>query len=87
MEEDRRPITASSTPVGSYKFRKMPFGLVNALATFNRQMHHGIENFDNFIEDFIVFTDILEEHLSTLTELFKRLQEAVLTDRPTKCFL
>jgi hypothetical protein len=90
MEEDSKPMTAFSTPTGLYQFRTMPFGLVNAPATFNRLMRkllHGMENVDNFIDDVIVFTDTLEEHLSTLTELFKRLQEAGLTARPTKCFL
>ncbi|XP_062602901.1 uncharacterized protein LOC134264647 [Saccostrea cucullata] len=90
MEEDSKPLTAFSTPAGLYQFRKMPFGLVNAPATFSRLMRnllHGMENVENFIDDIMVFTDTFAEHLSTLKILFTRLRDAGLTARPTKCFI
>lgn len=67
----------------------MPFGLVNAPATFNRLMRkllHGMNEVDNFIDDILVSTDTWEDHLKVLTELIVRLQNAGLTARPSKCF-
>lgn len=67
----------------------MPFGLVNAPATFNRLMRkllHGMNEVDNFIDDILISTDTWEDHLEVLTELFVRLQNAGLTARPSKCF-
>lgn len=49
----------------------MPFGLVNAPATFNRLMRklfHGTNDVDNFIDDILISTDTLGDHLKVLTE-------------------
>lgn len=39
MKSEDRQVTAFSVPGGHhYQFRRMPFGLVNSAATFNRMM-------------------------------------------------
>ena len=68
----------------------MPFGLVNAPATFCRLMRkllHGINDVDNFIDDIILATDTWEKHIRVLTEVLTRLRNAGLTARPSKCFV
>lgn len=89
MDHQSKHLTAFSTPCGLFQFTTMPFGLVNAPATFNRLMRkllHGMNEVDNFIDDILNSTDTWEDHLEVLTELFVRLQNAGLTARPSKCF-
>lgn len=88
MAESAKSKTAFITPQGLYQFRVMPFGLVNAPATFSRLMRKllaGMDCLDNFIDDILIFTDTWEQHLEVLRELFGRLRKARLTARPTKC--
>ena len=90
MDDDSKPLTAFSTSCGLYQFRTMPFGLVNAPATFCRLMRkllHGINDVDNFIDDIILATDTWEKHIRVLTEVLTRLRNAGLTARPSKCFV
>lgn len=90
MADESKRLTAFSTPSGLYQFRTMPFGLVNAPATFSRMMRkllQGMNGVENFIDDVIVFTDTFEEHLHILKTVFERLRDAGLTARPTKCFI
>lgn len=86
MADESKPLTAFSTPYGLYQFRTLPFGLVNAPATFSclmRKLLQGMIGVENFIDDVIVFTDTFEEHLRILKAVFKRLRDAGLTARPT----
>ena len=88
LKEESRPSTAFSTPQGLYQFCMMPFGLVNAPASFSRIMRRvlkGMNNTDNFIADILIHTPTWEEHLATLEELFSRLRDARLTAKPSKC--
>ena len=39
------------------------------------------------IDDILIYSTTWEEHLRTLTELFRRLRAAKLTARPSKCFI
>lgn len=80
--------TGFVTPDGCYIFQRMPFGLVNSAATYNRMMRkmlNGLECVDSYIDDIIVHTETWEEHIKILEELFRRIKEANLTVRPTKC--
>lgn len=55
----------------------MPFGLVTAPASFSRLMRKllkDMENIDNFIDDIIVFTVTVENHLQVVRELLERLR-------------
>ena len=81
-------LTAFITSEGLYSFKKMPFGLVNSGATFCRMMRkllRGLRDVDNFVDDIIVHTETWEVHVRTLCNLLKRLREAKLTARPSKC--
>ena len=90
MAEDCKAMTAFSTPAGLYQFTVMPFGLVNAPATFCRLMRKllgGMENIDNFIDDIVVFTHTFEQHINILGELLTRLRDCGMTARPSKCLI
>jgi hypothetical protein len=66
----------------------MPFGLVTAPATFSRLMRkvlHGLENVGNFIDDILIYTRTLDHHFVVFKEVLRRLREASLTAKPSKC--
>lgn len=90
VRKDVRPLTAFLTSDGLYQFRMMPFGLVNAPATFTRLMRrvlHGLSNTNNFIDDILIHTATWEEHLLAIEALLKRLRSAGLTAKPSKCVI
>ena len=84
--------TAFSTPFGLYQFLVMPFGLCNAPSTFQRLMElvlHGLqwEICLVYLDDIIIFSRTIGEHLQRLKEVFDRLREAGLKLKPGKCHL
>ena len=88
VKEEAKPYTAFVTPAGLFQFRKMPFGLVNAPATFSRMMRlvlNGLENTHNFIDDVLVHSENWEDHVNTIRALLSRLREVGLTAKPSKC--
>jgi hypothetical protein len=77
---------------GTYCFPKMPFGLCNAPATFQRLMDLSMLglNFQVcliYLDDIIVFSKDITSHLQRLELLFTRLREANLKLKPSKCHL
>ena len=90
LDESSKQITAFQTPLGLYHFTVMPFGLVNASASYSRLMRkllEGMQSVDNFIDDVIIFTSSFQEHLSVVREFLQRLRAANLTVKPSKCFI
>ena len=86
-EED---IGKTAFTVGSnhYEFTVMPFGLTNAPATFQRMMTkllHGIKGCLVFIDDIIIFADTWDEHQRILEEVLRRIQDADLKIKRSKC--
>ena len=82
--------TAFVTPDGSYEFLKMAFGMMNPGATLVRGMKkllYGMHNVDSIVDDILVHTTTLSEHVCLLKDLFQRLQRANLTARPSKCVI
>ncbi|XP_071503098.1 uncharacterized protein [Diadema antillarum] len=90
LTENAKELTAFVTSDGLYQFSTMPIGLVNAPASLSRIMRdllRGLSNVDNFIDDILIHTATFEEHIVTLNEVLRRLRQANLTARPTKCFI
>ena len=82
--------TAFVVEHGLYEYKRMPFGLVSAPASFSRLMDHVFRGqLDDFLlvylDDLIIFSDTLEEHLEHLREVFKILREAKLKLKGKKC--
>lgn len=90
MEEKSKHKTAFSTPFGFFEFNKMPFGLKNAPATFQRMMDmvlSGLQGVELFVymDDIVIYASSLEEHAQKLKTLLARLRDAGLTLQPDKC--
>ena len=83
--------TAFSTPYGHYEFKRMPFGLRNAPATFQRLMDNVLRGLQGdkgifvYIDDLIICSNILEEHKNKFNLVMKRLREANLKLQLEKC--
>ena len=74
LDRDAEEKSAFVTPFGQYQFTVMPFGMVNAGATFVRLMNkvlNGHEDYaDSFIDDVGIFSDSWSFHLEHLKTVF-----------------
>jgi hypothetical protein len=82
--------TAFSTPYGHYHFNRMPFGLKNAPATFQRLMDQTLTSLQGneifvYLDDIILYASFLREHEIKFNKLAKRPKEANLKLQPDKC--
>ena len=88
VAEDQ-PKMAFTTPFGLFEFKRMPFELKGAPATFQHMMDMLLtglgEYFSAYIDDIIVFSGIWEEHLQHITVILQRLKKAGLTAKPGNC--
>ena len=90
VKEADRPKTAFSVPSGLYEFQTMPFGLVNAPATFQRVMQKALQDLVPnvclvYLDDVIVLGRSIDEHLCNLEKVLSHLSDVGLTLKPTKC--
>ena len=86
--------TAFVKPQGLHEFRVMPFGLTNAPGVFQRLMERvlaGLNPEDGpdfvvvYIDDVLVFSRTLDEHLEHLHCVIQRIHDAGLKLKPSKC--
>ncbi|XP_077947560.1 uncharacterized protein LOC144388873 isoform X1 [Gasterosteus aculeatus] len=85
-----RAKTAFCTPFGLFEFNRMPFGLCNAPGTFQRLMERifGAQHFQTlllYLDDVIVFSSTVDEHLKRLDAVLSRLQQEKLKVKFEKC--
>ena len=76
--------------LGFYEFTHMPFGLCNALVTFQHLMQNTLGELNLtycviYLDDVIVFGHTEEEHLECLHIIFKCFHEFNLKLKPSKC--
>lgn len=67
MDPEDADKTAFSTPSGHYQYLRMPFGLRNAPATFQRLMNNVLSGLQGnrcfvYLDDIVVHADTLENH-------------------------
>ncbi|XP_040948667.1 uncharacterized protein [Gossypium hirsutum] len=90
VAEGDEPKIACVTRYGSFEFLVMPFGLTNAPATFCTLMNKVLQPFlDRFVvvylDDIVVYSKTLEEHVGHLREVFRVLRENELYVKEEKC--
>jgi len=74
--DDREKMTFT-TPWGTFMYTKMPFNLMNARATFHREMEITfLDEKDKFIViylyDIMVYSTSDEQHLDHLKKIFQK---------------
>ena len=77
-------------PYGTFSFRRMPFGLCNALATFQRCMMSiftGMveKDLEVSMDDFSVFRDTYDDCLSNVAKILRQCEETNLVLNWEKC--
>ncbi|GBP95037.1 Retrovirus-related Pol polyprotein from transposon 297 [Eumeta japonica] len=92
VKSEDQDKTAFVTPFGTFRFKRMPFGLRNAPATFQRLIDRfrsssTLRNVTilGYIDDLIVISDSFEQHLIDLRAVFDRLREFNLHANRPKC--
>ena len=91
MDPESKQYTAFTVGnLGFFECERMPFGLCNAPATFQRLMQNtlGELNFTMclvYLDDIIVFSPTEEEHVFRLRKVFERLRQHGLKLKPSKC--
>lgn len=90
MDPAHRQKTAFSTALGHFEFTRMPFGLKNAPATFQRAMNNILGDYIGkicyvYLDDIIIVGFNLENHLVNLMKVLKRLSDFNLKIQLDKC--
>ena len=89
MHPDDKEKTTFTTPWGTFMYDKMPFGLMNAGATFQRAMDIAfVGEKDKFVviylDDITVFSQSNDEHLKHLKQTFLKCRKFGLSLNPKK---
>ena len=90
LTTDDQEKTAFVTSVGNYHYKVMPFGLKNARSTYQRMMTKMFElqlgkNVEDYIDDMVVKSKLVSEHLADLTNIFEILRRNKLCLNASKC--
>jgi len=89
-EEDKQKTAFTVGPLGFFECNRMPMGLTNSPATFQALMQKIVGDLHLkscliYLDDIIVFSSTLEEHLDRLRQVLIRIREAGLKLKPSKC--
>ena len=91
LDEDSIPLTAFTVgPLGFYECVRMPFGLTNVPATFQRLMELCLGGLHLdwciiYLDDIIIFSKNPDDHITRLKGVFEKLAKAGLKLKSSKC--
>ena len=88
-DESKQYTTFTVGNLGFFKCKRMPFGLCNVPATFQRLMQSCLEELNLtycliYLDD-VIYTKDEEEHLDRLRTIFERFRRDNLKLKPSKC--
>ena len=92
MSEESRPLTAFVTPWGLHEWVRVPFGLKNAPAAYQRCMENILDGLNHvicevYLDDIIVYGKTFDEHIVNLKTVLQRLHQYGVKLKPAKCHL
>lgn len=90
IHPDSRKFTAFVTPFGQYQYKRIPFGLANAPAVFQRAINTMLGNLrfefaGAYLDDIICYSSTISEGLERLETILKLISASGLTLRKEKC--
>ena len=88
-EKDRHKTAFIST-AGLYEFNRLPFGLTNAPAVYQRMINDVFKEYlyssmMTYLDDVIIFSRTFDEHIKHLENAFNKIDEYNLRMKPSKC--
>jgi hypothetical protein len=90
IREEDKDKTGFVTPFGSFRYKKMAFGLSGAPSTFQRVMDamlvglHDVEVLV-YLDDLLLFSETIEDHVRRMRSVFERVREANFKLSVAKC--
>jgi hypothetical protein len=90
IEEESIPMAAMVTAFGLYEWTRCPQGATGAPAHFTRLMGvvlSGLERVANFIDDVLVYSPTLEQHLEDFGGLLEQLEKHDMRLAPKKVYI
>ncbi len=90
MSSESEDLTTFVTSFGAYKYRVMPFGLINEPASFqhyiNDVLFECLHKFcQAYLDDILIYSKTLKEHRTHVKEVLGKLREAGLQIDIDKC--
>ena len=88
LDEESQAITTFITPFGTYRFKRLPFGVSSAPEVFHKymtQVLEGLEGVEVFIDDILVHGGSREEHDSRLRQVLSKLSQCGSKLNVAKC--
>lgn len=92
VDEPSRDYTSFITPMGQYRFTRLPFGLCNAPSQYSRLVQMALDRMPPgfalaYVDDIILHSQNLEEHLSHLEQCVSIHAQFGMRLNPAKCHI
>jgi hypothetical protein len=89
VEEEDQHKTTFTTPWGMFAYHRMPFGLINASATFQRCMRKTFTDLKDqiiviYLDDLTVFSKKRKDHIEDLRKVLQRCRDHGISLNPKK---
>ena len=92
MEQNSIEKTAFTTPLSHWEFLRMPFGVKNGPATFQRGMRFALAHIPwnecmVYLDDVLIISETYEKHLEILEKVLRAFEDTGFKIKPSKTFM
>ena len=92
MDEESKDLTSFSTTEGTFRYKRMPFGLVNGPAVFHRFIDNVMSGLKwnvclVYMDDVLIYSNTAGEHMKAVETVFQRIHDYGLNFKAKKCFV